>query len=289
MDSVSKTQVEARHAFVRLLRQRRSKLQAEAHERAFLHLLDQGAFGHRLAFKHARKSTASGMDCGSTSLRYQLIAKEFFSLPPELNASEHEPRTQALVERLRPFFATQKMRRWLIDLIVRRVRRYQQACFRDKVPLIDDLVSVSWSDDRDSPGRRIFSTKIVHLLAQELQRDEDALRGFLCAMFEHWHNLLYSGKSLFRLSWNLHEIAPELDHDWTAIWRELQKRGLPVPQFRCDELGRVTNDVTESLRQLSSYQCKMASPAAKQEQCLRSENRREELPVAAHTVISHGI
>ena len=290
MNSVSKTQVEARHAFVRLLRQRRSKLQAEAHERAFLHLLDQGAFGHRLAFKHARKSTPSGKDCGNTSLRYQLIAKEFFCLPPEQNVSEtHEPRTRSLVARLRPFFATQKMRRQLTDLIVRRVSRYQQDCFRDRIPIVDDLDSVSWRDDRDSPRRRIFSIKTVHLLAQELQRDERALRGFLCAIFEHWHNLLYSGKNLFGLSWNLHEIASELDHDWTAIWRELQKRGLPVPQFRCDELGRVTNDVTESLRQLSSYQCKMASPAAKQEQCLRSENRREELPVAAHTVISHGI
>jgi hypothetical protein len=157
------------------------------------------------------------------------------------------------------------------------------------VAIVDDLVSLSWCDDRHSPRRRIFSPKIVHLLAQELQRDEDALRGFLCAMFEHWHNLLYSGKSLFRLSWNLHEIAPALNHDWTAIRRELQKRGLPVPQFRCDELGRVTNDVTESLRQLSSQQCKMGSPVAKQEQRLRSENRREELPAALPTVISHGI
>jgi len=177
----------------------------------------------------------------------------------------------------------------LTDLIIRRARRYQQDCFRDRVAIVDDLVSLSWRDDRDSPRRRIFSTKIVHLVAQELQRDEEALRGFLCAMFEHWHNLLYSGKSLFRLSWNLHEIAPALNHDWTAIRRELQKRGLPVPQFRCDELGRVTNDVTESLRQLSYHQCKMALPAAKQKQRLHSENRREELPVACHAVISHGI
>jgi hypothetical protein len=266
MKSVSDTQAQARHAFVRLLMQRRLELQNEQHERAFLRLLDQGAFGHRIAFKHARKSVPSGKDCGNTSLRYRLIAKGFFCLPPERNVSGmREPRRDSLVERLCPFFATQKGRRWLTNLIIRRVRRYQQACFRDKIPIVDDLVSVSWRDDRDSERARIFSTKTVHLLAQELQRDEHALRGFLCAIFEHWHNLLYSGKSLFRLSWNLHEIAPELNHDWTAIWKELQKRGLPVPQFRCDELGRVrktnkkTNDVTESLRQLSSHQCSVAS------------------------------
>jgi hypothetical protein len=263
MNAVSKMQVEARHAFVRLLMQRRSKLQAEPHERAFLHLLDQSAFGHRIAFKHARKSIPSGKDCGDTSLRYQLIAQEFFCLPPKRRVNgTRESRRDSLVERLRPFFVTQKMRRWLTDLIIRRARRYQQACFHDKIPIVDDLVSVSWPDDRDCPRGRIFSTKTVHLLAQELQRDEDALRGFLCAMFEHWHNL-YSEKSLFRLGWNLHEVAPDLNHDWTAIWKTLKKRDLSVQQFRCDEQGFVTNDVTESLRQLSSHQCREASFGAR--------------------------
>jgi hypothetical protein len=239
---------------------RRWKLQSEPHERAFLCLLDQNAFGHRIAFKHARGTTRADKDCGDASLRYQLIAREFFCLPPERHVSGiPQSRGESLVERLRPFFGTQKLRRWLTDLIIRRARRYQQDCFREGIAIVDDLVSVSWPDDRDSPRGRILSTKTVHLLAQEVQRDEDGLRRFLCAMFRHWHNL-YSEKSRFLLSWNLHEIAPELNHDWTAIRRKLEKRGLPVPQFRCDELGRVTNDVTESLRKLSSQQCSAASP-----------------------------
>jgi hypothetical protein len=264
MRSVSDTQAGARHAFVRLLMQRRLKLQTEPHERAFLRLLDQSAFGHRIAFKHARKSVSSNKDCGDTTLRYHLIAKEFFCLPPEQHVSGiRELRRDSLVERLGHFFDTQKRRRWLTDLIIRRGRRYQQDCFRDRVAIVDDLVSLSWRDDRDSPRRRIFSTKIVHLVAQELQRDEDALRGFLCAMFEHWHNRLYSGTSLFRLSWNLHEIAPVLNHDWTAIRKKLQKRGFSMTQFRCDDVGRVTNDVTEALRQLSAQQCKAALPQSR--------------------------
>src|SRR5262249_15401451 len=104
---------------------------------------------------------------------------------------------------------------------------------------------------------------------------------FLHAMFEHWHNLLYCGKSRFRLSWNLHGLAPALNHDWTAIRTKLEKRGLPVTQFRCDKLGRVTNDVTESLRQLSADQCRAASPRpAKQEQCPSQRESGEKLDVA---------
>jgi len=278
MTGVSKTEVEPRRAFVRLLIQRRLELLAEPHERAFLRLLDQSAFGHRIAFKHARRSVPADKDCGDVSMRYQLINQEFFCLAPRRcdDRDDVQPRL-SLVERLHRLFATQKSRRQLADLIIRRALRYVQDSFLNRNLIADDLASLSWGDDRDSSPGRIFSTRTVHLLAQETQRDEDALRRFLCTMFWHWHNL-HSAKSHFLLSWHLHEIAPELNHDWTAIRRKLEKRGLAVSQFRCDELGRVTNDVTESLRKLSSQQCSAASPRSRNN-TKRQRKSREKLGV----------
>jgi hypothetical protein len=89
MNSLSKTEVQARRPLVCLLMQRRLELQTEPRLRAFLRLLDQSAFGHRIAFKDARKTIPADKDCEIVSLRWQLIAREFFCLP--LRGTSIEP------------------------------------------------------------------------------------------------------------------------------------------------------------------------------------------------------